>query len=223
MMTKEKRFGIHIFFGILLGCIALAKAITYWIQPEELILSTILKVLAGITVILFALIKAGLKDPFSKKIFLVILIFIAADILMMLFFPAGGGLFAFGHLLLVIFFWMEKKPSRKSLMIGAIIAAIDAVLIFILVQNYFPGSLVLPIGGGIYAILLVAMVVSSIKMPNLLTIAAFLFLASDALLALDKALVTKLWIHSISTVLFYLSLGFLAEFIFRRFHAINKA
>ena len=215
-MATEKRFGIHIVLGILLACFAIAKAITYWIQPEELVFSTILKVLAGIAVILFALIRASLKDHLSIKIFIVILIFVVADLLMKFIFPAGGALFALGHLLLVIFFWMKKKPSARALILGGIIAVAGAIFVFFLLRRYFPGGLLLPIGGAVYVILLVAMMVSSIKMPNILTFASFSFLASDALLALDKALVTQPWIHSISTLLFYLSLDCLAEFIFQR-------
>ena len=189
-------------------CIAFLKEVCYWIWLEQKPVQTILKL--AVAVLIFTICYGWKNRPATlqgKMILTAFGVFIAADLAITWQFLAGGALFLIGHLILVICFWICRKPSRTKILVWLVLTAAEAVPVILLIHqhNY---SILIGCLAALYGSVLILMAVCAAGQENrIITAGAYLFLASDLLLALHKVSASLQWLHAPSILLFYLSLG----------------
>ena len=191
----------------LVFCIAACKELFFWLFPDELVLNTAVKLVAGAAVIL---VSCGLRyRPSSaeeKAIITAVFLYILADLVMRWIFLLSGALFLAGHLIVIFCLTRKKKPSRKGLVVWAVQTGIETPFLICLFQKNGL-SLAAGLAGALYGSVLVLMTVCAADHVKILAAAVILFVCSDFLLALFKLSSSLRWIHTPSILLFYLSIG----------------
>lgn len=207
MTLKNKLSNLQIFYTVMIAVFASVKIVLLPIMPKAVLLPTIVKALAAVFIVLFAVSgKRFWQDSFNRMIFLSLLLFLAADVLLKVVGVAGVVLFGLAHLLLAITFLKKTKPAKAGWIIWILLTIVLGVCVFLLLPKAVPGGYLGCCGLTLYASVLALMVVSAVKMPRLLSLAAYAFIVSDLLLIPDMVSPQLVWCHCISTFLFYLSL-----------------
>jgi len=190
---------------ILILCIASAKELCFWLWRDQILLNTVLKLLAGTAIFLVC----RVRRPVLRRDWLILIatvLFIIADLVIRWQFLVSGALFFLGHLLLIIYFMLHKKPAVWGFIIWGVMTAVEAPLMIRLLTihgfTFAVGCL-----GALYGSMLVFMVVCALRQEKFMAAAALLFVISDLFLALYKAFAALQWMHAPSILLFYLSIG----------------
>ena len=203
---------------VIVFCVAVIKELCFWLWPEQILLNTILKLIAGAAIYLICCGRKYRPSSAEERwIIISVLLFILADLLIRWQFLISGALFLVGHLLLAICFWRERKPTRLGIVIWIALTAVEApFMIWLLTHNGF--SLLIGCGGAVYGTVLALMIVCALRQETILTAAAILFGCSDLCLALHKAFASLKWMHIPSILLFYLSIGMFLLYCASRAH-----
>lgn len=126
----------------------------------------------------------------------------AADVVIVSSFPVGAGLFAAAHICLIILFYQNLPLARRSWIIWGIVSACLAAAILVL--GFEKG--IYAFGAAAYAPILLLMVFTAKGQKGLRRIAAFLFLASDLMLAIYQWKHIHITLHVGYMALFYTAL-----------------
>ncbi|MBR3402145.1 MAG: hypothetical protein IKG67_07880 [Parasporobacterium sp.] len=193
----EKR--VKLCFAILAAIGACCSEAAYWIFPENPGIRTICKAVTAVCILACAFSGGNRKGREFWWTMSALAAACAADVIIVSSFPVGAGLFALAHICLVILFYKQRPLTRRRWLIwGGISACLVAVILAL-----GSGMGIYAYGAAVYAPILILMVFTAINQKGIRRIAAFIFLASDLLLALYQWKHIHLALHVIYMGLFY--------------------
>ena len=171
----------------------------YWIWPEQTGIRTICKAVTAVCILACAFFGGNRKGREFRWIIAALAAACAADVIIVASFPIGAGLFALAHICLIILFYKENPLSRRSWILWGIISACLVALILALGSEMG----IYAYGAAVYAPILILMVFTAKGQKGFRRAAAFIFLASDLLLALYQWKHIHPALHVIYMGLFY--------------------
>ena len=176
----------EILFIVLTAVLFVVGRLGVLIWPEQNGILIAGKIVITIEIIFFAIMfYLQKKTNFGLFIMITIIIYSLADALINIYFPAAMALFAAGH---VIFLVGSLKNNHHlklwQILICVALAAIILICLIIFRTRIPKGYAVLIV---VYALILLAAMLSSFNKGRLLTIGFILFTASDAMLAVKTA------------------------------------
>jgi len=190
---------LKIISAVLAAVGACCSEAAYWIFPDNPGIRTICKAVAAVCILICGFSGENRKGRRFWWTMAALAAACAADVIIVSSFPVGAGLFALAHICLVILFYKYKPLTRKRWLIWGIISACLAAAILAVGS----GMGIYAYGAAVYAPILILMVFTAIDQRGICRIAAFIFLASDLLLALYQWKHIHPVLHVIYMGLFY--------------------
>lgn len=189
--------------NILFAAIAMAALGTVYVQGERLGLTATTRLaLKGATTLVAALLAAyGANAGGGTPAWLIcagIVVCAAADVLLEKTFLVGMGCFALGHALYIAAFLMMQPVKTVNAVVFAGLLAVSAVVVYALRKRLNPAPAYFS-----YGVILSAMAALSLGQAPVAAAGAFLFLASDIVLAFRLAGVAPAASGSVVMLLYY--------------------
>ncbi len=176
----------EILFIVLTAVLFVIGRLGVLIWPEQNGILVAGKIVISIEIILFAIMfYLQKKTNFGLFIMVTVIIYSLADALINIYFPAAMALFAAGHVVFLIgSLRNDHRLKLGQILICAALAAIILICLIVFRARIPKGFVVLIV---VYALILLAAMLSSFNKGRLLTIGYILFTASDVMLAAKTA------------------------------------